>query len=135
VKQLSPAKTEIAWEDASFGPLPVEAIEKALGLKLKAGTVVFYAHAQKHAFKKKPDRYDICWKHITTAVSNPTHVGQQPGYEQKGFDLVCQIPSGPIVLVAIRLKPKKGIYAMKSAYPLPPHSLARRIRVGTTKRA
>jgi hypothetical protein len=56
------------WEDTSFGPLPVEAVLKCLGLDLKPGEVMFYAHAQKHTFDKKPERHGICWPHLARLI-------------------------------------------------------------------
>lgn len=120
------------WQDVSFGPLPVAAVLKCLDLALKPGEVMFYAHAQKHTFTDRPERH-ICIPHLEQAIAFPTHVGQQPGYEGNSFDLVCVLPDGLIVLVAISMRIKKGLYPMKSTYPLKQATLQNRIRAGTTK--
>jgi hypothetical protein len=120
------------WQDARLGLLPVAVVLKCLGLTLKPGEVMFYAHAQKHTFTDRPERH-ICIPHLEQAIASPTHVGQQPGYEGDSFDLVCVLPDGLIVLVAISMKIKKGLYPIKSAYPLNTGALHRRIRKGTTK--
>jgi hypothetical protein len=121
------------WKDMPLGKLPAEAIAECLGIHLYAGEVMFYAHAQKHTFEKKPERNGICMPNIEMAIAQPTHVGQQPGYEDKGFDLVCVVDDGPIVLVALSLRIRRGIYPVMSTYPLPRGTLERRLRVGTTK--
>ncbi|MDQ8730546.1 hypothetical protein [Bradyrhizobium sp. LHD-71] len=123
----------IEWKDTIFGAMPIEAVKKCLDLEIKPGEVMFYAHAQKHTFEKVPERHGICWQHIKRVIASPTHVGQQDGYQADSIDLVCEIPGGPIVLVAISLRIKKGIYPIKSVYPLKPNSLSRRVKIGTTK--
>ena len=105
------------WRDQYLGLLPIDFIEKCLGLQLKPGKVVFYAHAKKHTFDGRPERR-VCLPYLEAAISNPTYVGQQPGYEADSFDLVYIAPNGLIVLVAISMRIKKGIYPIKSAYPL-----------------
>jgi hypothetical protein len=120
------------WEDALLGPLPIAAVLKCLGLTLKPGDVMFYAHAQKHTFTNKPERH-VCIPHLARVIASCTHVGQQPGYEGDSFDLVCVLPDGLIVLVAISMRIKKGLYPMKSTYPLKQATLQNRIKAGTTK--
>jgi hypothetical protein len=49
--------------------------------------------------------------------------------------LVREVPGGgPIVLVALRLKPlkKRGVYAVRSCYAINRSALMRRVRKGTT---
>jgi hypothetical protein len=120
------------WQDMPLGPLPVAAILKCLGLALKPGEVMFYAHAQQHTFTGRPERH-ICIPHLERVIASPTHIGQQPGYEADSFDLVCVVPDGPIVLVGISMRIKKGIYPMKSTYPLKVGTLQNRVKFGTTK--
>jgi hypothetical protein len=122
---------EDEWEDRLLGPLPINAILKCLGLQLKPGEVMFFAHAQRHTFEGRPERR-ICLPHLERAIATPTHVGQQPGYEADSLDLVCAIPGGPIVLVAISMRIKKGLYPMKSVYPLRAATLKNRVKAGTT---
>lgn len=119
------------WIDLALGPMPIAAVLKCLGLKLLPGEVMFYAHAQRHTFKGKPER-NICIPHLATVVANPTHVGQQPGYEADSIHLICAIPGGPIVLAGISMKIKKGLYPMKSVYPLRAATLKNRVEGGTT---
>jgi hypothetical protein len=71
---------EDEWQDRLLGPLPIDAILKCLGLQLKPGEVMFYAHAQRHTFEGRPERR-ICLPHLERAIATPMHVGQQPGYE------------------------------------------------------
>jgi hypothetical protein len=122
---------EEQWQDLALGPLPVGAIFECLGLKLLEGEVMFYAHAQRHTFKDKPER-KICIPHLQRVIANPTHVGQQQGYEADSIDLVCAIPGGPIVLAGISMRIKKGLYPLKSVYPLRAITLKNRVDKGTT---
>ncbi len=124
-----------AWKTITLGPLPFDIINHHLGLTLVAGDVVFFGHAQKHAFEPAPHRHPICMPHLADVVANPTHVGQQPGHIGKGFDLVRVIVGGPIILIGIGLVPLKkrgGVYTVKSTYPIDRNTLARRLRLGTT---
>jgi hypothetical protein len=124
------------WTTIELGPLPIEAIKLYLGISLAPGLVVFYWHAQKHAFEaeNKKHREKICYPHYVSAICEPTHVGQQPKYVGKGFDIVRAVSdTGPIVLLGIGMTPKKkGIYSVHSAYLLDSDTLERRIRVKTT---
>lgn len=124
----------IEWKAIALGPLPVMIINRCLRLELRAGDVMFSADAQKHAYKRKPERYPICCPHYQDVIASPTHVGQQPGYEDDGFDLVKIMPGGTIILMGIGLRPmrKSGIYTVRSVYPLDKNTLERRVRVGTT---
>src|SRR5690242_964721 len=90
------------WIDRVLGPLPKDAILKCLGLDLKPGSLMFYAHAQKHTFNERPER-NVCIPHLEQAVATPSHIGQQPGYEADSFDLVYTCPDGLIVLVAVSM--------------------------------
>jgi hypothetical protein len=119
------------WVDMALGPLPVGAILQCLGIELPPGEVMFYAHAQKHTFDGKPERH-VCLPHLKATVAAPSYVGQQPDHKFKGFDLVYSCPEGLIVLVAIGLKIRRGVYPAKSTYPLKRDALLRRVRVGTT---
>jgi hypothetical protein len=123
---------EDQWQDQILGPLPTAAILNCLGLQLKPGLVMFYAHAQKHTFEGRPERH-VCVPHLERVIASPTHVGQQPGYEGDSFDLVCVLPDGLIVLVGISMRIKKGLYPIKSTYPLKAGALQNRVKFGTTK--
>jgi hypothetical protein len=126
---------DIEWRTIVLGPLPIMTVNRCLGLELRAGDVMFTADAQKHAFGKKPERYSICNEHCPAVISAPTHIGQQPGYESEGFDLVKIVDDGPIILMGIGLHPTKkgGFYTVQSIYPIDRNTLQRRIRVGTTR--
>jgi len=124
------------WTTIELGPLPIEAIKYYLGISLAPGQVVFHWHAQKHAFEEEDKRYreKICSPHYVSTICDPTHVGQQPKYIGKAFDIVRVVSDvGPIVLLGIGITPqKKGIYGVHSAYLLESDTLERRIRVKTT---
>jgi hypothetical protein len=129
---MSEETTEDEWIDMALGPLPIAAILQCLGLKLLPGEVMFYAHAQRHTFEGRPERR-VCLPHLKEAIATPSHIGQQPGYEADSVDLVYSCPDGLIILIAISMRIKRGLYPMKSTYPLKIGALRRRTEVGTTK--
>jgi hypothetical protein len=118
------------WTTLNMGPLPVGLVQRCLGIELPPGLVEFSAHAQEHAFTKEPAREPVCRPHLLDVVARPTHIGQEPGYVGDAFYLVRQVPgNGPIVLVAIGLKPLRSrMYGVRSTYPLDLGTLQRRIR-------
>lgn len=120
------------WFDRRLGALPTAAIAQCLELNLLPGEVMFYAHAQRHTFEGRPERL-ICLPHLEQVIALPSHVGQQPGYEADSIDLVYTCPDGLIVLIAISMRIKKGLYPVKSVYPLKVGTLNRRVEVGTTR--
>ncbi|WP_146200190.1 hypothetical protein [Ochrobactrum soli] len=123
--------TEQKFRPLTLGQLPVEAL-KQFGLELTAGHVAFTIPAQKHAFERHPDTYMSCLPFLSQTVTEPTHVGQSPNHTDGGFELVREVTeSGLIVLVAVLIKPtKKGIYLVKSTYPIDYNKLGNRVRRG-----
>jgi hypothetical protein len=123
------------FKKLDLGPLPVDTIARCLGVKLAPGDVVFYPEAQRHAFGKDLERI-LCLPQLMDVIATPTHVGQQPDHKKGGgFELVREVPGGgPVVLVALRLKPlkKRGVYAVRSCYAINRSTLMRRVRKGTT---
>ena len=124
--------TDDAWKTIRLGPLCVAHVNRLLGLALAPGVVVFFPDRQEHAFGDEPHRHPICSPHLADVVSIPTHVGQQPKYIGKAFELVRAVASGEIVLLAIRLRPTRGgVYKVKTTYPIDRNTLERRIRIRT----
>jgi hypothetical protein len=122
------------WTTLNLGALPVDLILACLQIKLSPGDLLFSADAQEHAFKEQPHREPICRPHLANVVAAPTHIGQQPKYVGKAFDLVHRVgDDGPIILIAVGLRPyrKSGLYGVHSVYPIDESTLNRRVRVKT----
>lgn len=73
-----------------------------------------------------------CAPYLAQTVVDPTHVGQSPKHADGGFELVREVnEAGLIILVAVLIKPTgKGIYLVKSTYPIDSEKLANRIHKG-----
>jgi hypothetical protein len=114
-----------------LGQLPVRRL-KAFGLELPEGLVAFSIPAQRHALKSHPDSFMSCLPYLAQTVVDPTHVSQSPRHAGEGFELVRAInSSGLIILVAVLIRPTtKGIYMVKSTYPIDADKLANRLRKG-----
>src|SRR5690606_2410519 len=114
-----------------LGDLPADHLQK-FGLECAPGQVAFSIPAQKHAFERHPDTYMSCSLYLAQTVVEPTHVGQSPKHADQGFELVREIDdAGLIILIAVLIKPtKRGIYMVKSTYPIDIGKLENRIRKG-----
>jgi hypothetical protein len=102
------------------------------GLELAEGDVTFTIPAQQHALKSHPGTYISCLPYLAQTVVDPTHVGQSPKHAGQGFELVRAVnAAGLIILVAVLIKPtKRGIYIVKSTYPIDSGKLENRLRKG-----
>jgi hypothetical protein len=89
--------------------------------------------ASSHAFETRRHREPICQPHYADVIERPTHVGQQPKYKDKAFELIKECAGGsPIILLGVGISlAKGGVYAVHTAYPIHVNTLQRRIRVGT----
>ena len=99
-----------------LGPLPVEAINRALGLELDAGEVWMTGTAQGHVAKEHPEDYPICRCHLSRTVGEPLYIGQGP--HRTNIELVTRARGLPdiAILVAVGMKPKCGRYFVRSMY-------------------
>jgi len=131
-KDVEPPDTPLAPLD--FGPLCVDKVNNALGLRLMAGRVHFSVRAQLHARDRHPEEFTDCLGHIGRIVRTPDYVGQGPG-QSDGFGLVGAADDGrAIVLVAIKLRRDvQGRYVVASTYLIDRNKLERRVRKGFLK--
>ncbi len=99
-----------------LGPLPVEAINCALGLELDAGEVWMTGTAQGHVAKEHPEDYPICRCHLSRTVGEPLYIGKGP--HRTNIELVTRTRGSPdiAILVAVGMKPKCGRYFVRSMY-------------------
>lgn len=128
-------KTHRRYQAVEFGPLPVEAINRALGTELEPGDVRLSATAHRHMAEDHPDDYEACMAALPLAIANPTFVGQAPKH-QRNFEIVRRVarPDGWAVLVGIGLERNEfGNYAIKSSYLISAEKLDNRRRSGTLR--
>lgn len=99
-----------------LGPLPVEAINRALGLELDAGEVWMTGTAQAHVANEHPEDYSTCLCHLSRTVGEPLYIGQGP--HRTNIELVTRTRSSPdiTILVAVGMQPKCGRYFVRSMY-------------------
>ena len=102
-----------------FGPLPVEAINAALGLDLDPGEAVMSVNADRHAKRRHPADYGRCFPHIAAIVTTPLYVRDDFLNDGK-IELVGR-PAGlaDYLLVAVEISlDEDGRYNVTSFYPL-----------------
>jgi hypothetical protein len=105
--------------DLILGPLPHEAINRALGLDLVPGEVVLTKATQKHVISGHPADYPVLLPHVAAVVLTPMYAGDDHR-NGDGFELIGRIAvlNQPL-LVAILLKcDDAGRYRVKSFYPV-----------------
>lgn len=105
--------------DLILGPLPVEQINRALGLELEQGNVILSAGAQKHAQRRHPEDYARCQPHLAAVATGPLYVGNDFINDGK-IELVSRVVAlGGGMLVAVCIEPDEaGNYAVASFYPI-----------------
>ena len=105
--------------DLVLGPLPVEAINRTLGLELEPGDVIFSAGAQVHAAKRHSLEYAQCLPHAGAVATNPSYVGDD--FKNTGkIELVRKVPGllgGVLLAIAIEID-DAGFYRVVSMYPV-----------------
>lgn len=123
------------YQAVEFGPLPVEAINRALGTELEPGNVRLGEQAHRHIAEDHPEDYEACMAALPLAIANPTFVGQAPKH-QRNFEIVRRVarPDGQAVLVAIGLELNEfGNYAIKSSYLIKAETVNNRRRLRTLR--
>lgn len=105
--------------DLILGPLPVDAINRTLGLELEPGDVVFTAAAQAHVYNRRPGEYSKCLPHVGPVVMKPHYLGDDLKNPGK-IELVARVPAlGGGLLVAIVIEAdESGRYSVASCYPI-----------------
>jgi hypothetical protein len=110
-----------------FGPVPVEALNRALGMELEAGDAVMSVNAQKHAQRRHPIDYPHCLPHVAAVINNPLYV--RDDFRNHGrIELVGRPASLPdYLLVAVEVVlDTEGRYNVTSFYPLSEKKVANR---------
>lgn len=113
--------------DLILGPLPVEKLNKALGLELEPGDAILSAGAQRHALKRHSADYARCLPHVGSIVVDPSYVGNDFQNDGK-IELVSRVPAlGIGMLVAVMVEPdENGQYAVTSFYPISERTIENR---------
>ena len=113
------------------GPLPVAAINAALGTELDSGDVWVSKAAHQHIALDHPDDYVAIKANIVDIVTAPTYVGQDPKHGSN-FYLVRRVPQQgtDAVLIAIGFELNShGTYNVRTAYAISEKDIAsRRLR-------
>ena len=118
-----------------LGPLPVDAINRALGTELEPGNARLSATAHKHIAEDHADDYADCLAALPDAIASPTFVGQSPKHRDN-FEMIKRVPrrDRKAVLVAVGLEPdERGTYRVRSCYPISAEDVDRRRANGTLK--
>lgn len=102
-----------------FGPLDVDAINRALDLELDASNVIMSIRAQNHAQRKHPADYAQCFPHITFVISNPLYVRDDFKNKNKVELISKPYALGGWLLVAVEITiDRNGHYNVTSFYPI-----------------
>ena len=118
-----------------LGPLPVEAINRALGTELEPGHARLSAVAHRHMAEEHPDDYATCIAALASAIASPTFVGQAPKHT-RNFEIVKRVPrpDRKAVLVAIGIeRDDAGEYRVRTCYLVEPGKVEMRRRNGTLR--
>jgi hypothetical protein len=120
--------------DLIIGPLPVDTINKTIGMELESGDVVFSRAAQTHAARQHPVEYPICQPHLATVVCDPLYIGDDHRNPGK-IELIGRVPavnSFVLAVVAIE-KDATGRYHICSFYTVQKEKIESRRQKGFLK--
>lgn len=111
----------IKYRAFRVGPLPVDKVNRALGVDLEPGEVWVSADCHRHIAEDHPDDYPFVVQAIFEIVAGPLYVGQDPKHH-RNFYFVKSLPDGapnPQGLVSIGFEPNKfGGYNVRTAYSI-----------------
>ena len=118
-----------------FGPLPVDAINRALETEFDPGLVVMPVNAQRHAQKKHPEEFGVYFPHVAALIQHPLYVRDDFRNDGK-IELVGRPQGAPQpLLVAIEVTPdQNGRYNVTSFYPVSERKVEERRASGHLKR-
>ncbi len=119
--------------ELELGPLPHGELNRALGLELEPGPVVFTVPAQRHALQSHPNDFHSCLPFVALAVKEPSYAGDD--FKNPGkIELIRRMPDKQGLLVAIILEPdSRGRYRVASMYPIPQKVIDQRRQAGRLK--
>lgn len=107
--------------------MPVDLINRTLGLDLDPADVVMPVNAQRHAQKKRPEDYARCFPHVASVIGNPLYLGDDFRNDGK-IELVGRPPLlGQPLLVAVQVSlDAHGRYSVVTFYPQSETTIANR---------
>ena len=132
---MKPRRT--SYPALDLGPLPVDAINRALGTELEPGNARLSRRAHRHIAEDHPEDYPACLQALRSGqvIAAPTYVGQAPDHS-RNFEMIRRIGrrDGKVVLVAIGLEQDAdGYYSVRSCYLLEPEKVEARRHEGRLK--
>ena len=111
--------TRIKHRNIPIGPLPVTAINRALGLELEEGELVLKSAAQVHAANRHPEEYQVILPCLSEVLASALYVGDDHDNAGK-IELIGRIREIDLfILIAIIIEvDAKGFYSVASFYPV-----------------
>jgi phage-Barnase-EndoU-ColicinE5/D-RelE like nuclease3 len=102
-----------------IGPMPVDAINKALGLELEAGELMLKPAAQVHAANHHTEEYPVILPCLPEVLASALYVGDDHGNAGK-IELIGRIRElDQFILIAVIIEvDAKGFYSVASFYPV-----------------
>jgi phage-Barnase-EndoU-ColicinE5/D-RelE like nuclease3 len=113
-----------------LGQLPIELIERTLGLELDPGEVVFSVGAQIHAAKKHPHDFASYLPFVGTVVANPLYLGDDARNRDK-IEFISRLPGqqGGLLVAVEVCRDVHGKYNVCSIYTVKQSQIeARRLK-------
>lgn len=125
----------IKHRNIALGPLPIDAINKALGLELDPGELVLKPSAQAHAAKRHPEEYPVILPHLPEVLASALYVGDDHHNSGK-IELIGRIQDlDQFILIAVLIEvDAKGFYSVTSFYPVSQQKIQGRREKGFLKR-
>jgi phage-Barnase-EndoU-ColicinE5/D-RelE like nuclease3 len=102
-----------------LGPLPVDSINRVLGLELEAGQLILKSAAQVHAANRHPEEYPVILPCLPEVLSSALYVGDDHGNAGK-IELIGRIRElDQFILIAVIIEvDPNGFYSVASFYPV-----------------
>jgi hypothetical protein len=118
-----------------FGPFPVQALNRILGLDLEPGDAIMPVNAQKHASRKRPEDFARCFPHVASVIERPLYARDDFRNDGK-IELIGKPAAfGEYLLVAVEITlDAQGRYNVASIYPISEGKVAKRREGGHLKR-
>jgi hypothetical protein len=114
------------YKDVDLGPMPVDDINRTLGLELEPGEVVFSAASQRHAESRHEDDFARCLAFVAFAVKEPVYIGDDLRNGGK-IELVRRMSTKEGLLVALTIaQDENRRYHVCSMYPISQSTIDKR---------
>jgi hypothetical protein len=119
------------FKSVILGPLPHRVVSLALGFELSPGKVCFSEQAQNHVWNRHQEHFELCYRVLPQLIRRPTCIGQGPNHRHDAFEMILSLADDIHILAGIRLRPtRKGLYHVKSSYPISSVTIAHRLQSG-----